>query len=340
VSRAKREVTAFAPATVANVAVGFDVLGFAFGELGDRVTVEIDEDADPEHPVVLDAVACAEFEGDQTLPSGAKANTATRALVAMVEDLGLGHGFRVRLEKGIPLGSGMGGSAASAVGAVVAAEALLDDDLSRSQLLRYALDGEAAATGSVEAHGIEAHGIEAHGGGAHGDNVAPCLFGGLCGYLPGEPAEVLQIPVPSGLSCVLVRPRLRQDTRAQRALLDANVSTTSFVEQSAHLTGFLAACYRDDVELLRRSMRDVVIGPQRLASIPGAAAALEAARDAGALGCSVAGSGPSLFAWVVGGTDPAGVRDAICETLARHELQTDAWVGPIAPDGARVLEGA
>ncbi len=326
-SQTPRTATAFAPATVANVAVGFDVMGFSFAELGDLVTVERVDDPDPEGAVVLDWVRGADFEGDQDLPSSPKENTATRALAAMVDDLDLAHGFRVRLEKGIPIGSGMGGSAASAVGAVVAGAALVDQSIPRAQLLRYALAGEAAASGSADGGAL-----------AHGDNVAPCLFGGLCCYLPNDPPEVVEIPVPSGLSCVLVRPRLRQDTRAQRAILRDSVSVKDFVLQSAHLAGFIAACFRDDVDLLRRSMRDVVIGPQRASTIPGAWAACAAARTAGALGSSIAGSGPSIFAFVADESETKVVRDAIVGTLAGHDIVSDAWVGPISLEGAKVRE--
>lgn len=317
-------VKVFAPATVANVAVGFDILGFAFDELADTVTVHRIDDPDPDQPVVLDGFRRADFEGDQDLPTEPRDNTATRALLAMVEDLGLSCGFRVQLEKGIPLGSGMGGSAASAVGAVVGANALLegvlaDAPLSRHQLLAYALAGEAAASGA-----------------AHGDNVAPCLFGGLCCFLPFDPPRVLQLPVPSGLTCVLVRPRMRLDTLAQRALLATEVPLDAYVRQSAHLAGFIAACYRDDLELLRAAMRDLVIAPQRGPSIPGFEQAGAAARDRGALGCSIAGSGPSLFAWVADPAQGRVVGDAMVGALQEHGTTADAWVGALSPQGARI----
>jgi homoserine kinase len=316
--------TVFAPATVANVAVGFDILGFAFGELGDTVTVHRVDDPDPAIPVVIDGVRSAPFEGDQDLPVAPRDNTATRALLAMVDDLGLSCGFRVQIEKGIPLGSGMGGSAASAVGAVVAANALLGgipgaSPCTRHQLLPYALAGEAAASGT-----------------AHGDNVAPCLFGGLSAFLPFDPPRVVPLPVPSGLHCVLVRPRLRQDTRAQRALLSADVPLEAHVRQSAHLTGFIAACYGDDLELLRVSMQDVLIAPQRGPSIPGFEQARAAARDAGAIGCAIAGSGPSLFAWVARAEQGRAVGDGMVGALAEQGTPADAWVGALSLQGARV----
>jgi len=272
------------------------------------------------------------FEGDQALPTDPERNTAGRALLAMTADLGLEIGFRVRIEKGIPLGSGMGGSASSAVGAVVAANALLDSPQPKDRLLRYALAGEAVASGAAHAavHGDIVAAV-------HGDNVAPCLYGGLCCFLPTEPPEVIEIRLPSEVWCVLVRPRLRQDTVAQRALLAEHVRLEDFVRQSAHLAAFISACHCDDLELLRRAMRDLVIAPQRFDSIPGGAAACAAARTAGALGASIAGSGPSLFAWVEGESPCAAVRDGMVAALASHEVAADVWIGPPSVEGARIL---
>ena len=300
-------VTAFAPATVANVAVGFDVLGFSFGELGDRVTVTRDDSPDPAQPVVIEAITPSDVDPDAQLPLDPDQNTAGRALLEMREALRIEHGYRVRIEKGIPLGSGMGGSAASAVGAVVAANAFRDVAVPKRELLRYALAAEAVASGA-----------------AHGDNAAPGIFGGLCAFLAKE-ADVLQLPLPSGIWCVLARPRLRQDTAAQRAMLRETVPLELSVEQSARLAAFVHACHRDDVQLLARSMQDLVVGPQRLGGIPGGEDACRAARVAGALAASIAGSGPTLFAWVEGEDGCAAVRDAMVGTLKGFDQEVDAW---------------
>ncbi|MHC4078573.1 MAG: homoserine kinase, partial [Planctomycetota bacterium] len=215
--------TVFAPATVANVAVGFDLLGFAFAEAGDHVTVARADGA------AAGAVQLTAVEAGDGLPADPQQNTAIAALSAMSRDLDLPFGLEVRLQKGIPPGSGMGSSAASAVGAVVAANELLGKPVSRDQLFDYALAGEAVASGA-----------------AHGDNVAPCLHGGLTAILPGAPRRVLELPVPDGLLCVLVRPHTQLDTRAQRSLLRADVPLPQHVEQAGHLAGFIAACYRND----------------------------------------------------------------------------------------------
>ena len=307
--------TAFAPATVANVAVGFDLLGFAFAEAGDRVTVTRTDNA------AAGSVQLTSVEPGEGLPEDPNQNTAIVALKTMVGDVRPGFGLDVTLRKGIPPGSGMGGSAASAVGAVVAANALLDQPISLRGLFHYALAGEAVASGA-----------------AHGDNVAPCLYGGLCAVLPA-PHRILQLSVPDGLLCVVVCPNTKLDTRAQRSLLRSDISLSSHVEQAGHLAGFVAACYSNDLELLARSFRDVIVEPQRAPHIPGFAQAQAAALEQDALGCSIAGSGPSLFAWVTSAEDADRVRIAVLAALAGERLEADAWIGPVGGPGAKIVSG-
>ena len=298
---------AFAPATVANVAVGFDILGFALEAPGDRVTVERSED---------DGVVVQEVTGLAEVPADPQQNTAAVALAAMRHELGLEHGFRIAIDKGIPLSSGLGGSAASAVGAVVAAQALLPQPATPQQLLAWALRGEAAASGAE-----------------HADNVAPCLFGGLCAVL-GDPIEVVPLPIPDSVSCALVRPHIEVETRAARASLRQDIALQSHTEQSARLAGFVTACFRGEISLLQRCMRDDIIEPQRKKQIPGFDDVQAAALDAGALACSIAGSVPTLFAWTK--SEAETVRTAMVEAFAAHGLECDAWHGPIAAEGARV----
>ncbi len=305
-----RAVTCFAPATVANVAVGFDVLGFSFDTLGDHVEVERTETSG----VFLESVT-----GVADCPADGTQNTATVALASMVTALDLPFGFRIRLTKGIPLGSGMGGSAASAVGAVVAANALLDEPRALAELYDWALDGEAVASGA-----------------RHADNVAPCLYGGLVAALPDT--HVVSIPVPEGLVCVLARPDIRLDTKAQRGVLANQVPLGQYVEQSARLAAFVSACFSGDLDLLRTSMRDVIVEPQRAPAIPELHAVRQAVQGAGALACAIAGSGPSIFAWAEE-RDAEAVRAAASAAYAAAGLAHDVWVARVGGPGAHVLEG-
>ncbi len=313
-----RKATAFAPATIANVAVGFDVLGFSFDEVGDHVSVTLAEEGS-----IPDGVCISGIEGPDDLPLDPMRNTAAVALRAMRRDLGISACFSVELRKGIPIGSGMGGSAASAVGAVVAANALLDRSLPHEELLAWAIEGEIAASGD-----------------AHADNVAPCLHGGLTAVFPGDPPEILTLPVPEGLSCVLVRPQMRMDTREGRAALADTILLADHAEQSARLAGFIAGCFRGDARLMGRAMVDILVEPQRSGQIPGFDSARTAALDAGAIACSMAGSGPSIFAWCVEPDIADAVQSAIRASFEENSTVTDSWISAVPGSAARVLEQA
>jgi homoserine kinase len=302
-------VQAFAPATVANVAVGFDMLGFSIEGVGDRVAVRRDPQV---AGVVIDSLTGVVTD----LPREPEKNTATAALLAMRADLGIEDGFRVSISKGIPLGSGMGGSAASAVAAVVAANGLLESPLETERLLPYCLAGEEVASGA-----------------AHADNAAPCLLGGLVAVVNLDPPRVVRIPVPDGLSYVLVHPHLQIETRQARAALPTEVPLALAVKQSMFLGGFLTGCFAGDNELIASSMVDLFAEPMRARLIPGFFEARAGALAQGALGMAISGSGPSVFAWVAG-TRGDRVRDAMRAAFAAKGLETDAWVGPIGRQGA------
>lgn len=305
--------TAFAPATVANVCAGFDVLGFALEVAGDHVTVTRD--------IAVDGVVLESIRGCvPDLPLDVFRNTATVALLAVIDRRRLRGGFRVALHKGIPLGSGMGGSAASAVGAVVAVSALLDPPLGTDELLLCALEGERVASGA-----------------AHADNVAPCIHGGLTAAVGGAPPRIVPVPVPRGVVCALIHPHLRIDTRRAREVLPRELPLSRHVQQSMHLAGFLLGCCADDLELVGSSMVDLVAEPARAALIPGFAAARVAAIEAGALGFGIAGSGPSVFAWTSSLETARGVEAAVRRAFRDVGLETDGWVGALTPQGARLV---
>jgi homoserine kinase len=306
------DVTAFAPATVANVGIGFDILGHSVEAVGDRVRIRrIDE------PVVRIG-SISGVAGD--LPVIPEQNTAGRAVQALHQALGLKFGFELDIEKGIPLGSGMGGSAASAVAAVVAANALLETPAPRLQLLKFAMEGEIVASGA-----------------AHIDNIAPCLYGGLILTVGIDAPRVKQIPVPPSLRCVLVHPHMYLGTREARAILKTDVSRSDYVWQSANLAGFISGCYSNDLEMIHDSFNDVIIEPQRHLMIPGFKDVQRSAVSAGALGCSISGAGPTIFAWAEFQNAEA-VRGAMVAAFARNNLQSDSWVSRIEVFGARVVK--
>ena len=304
--------TAFAPASVGNVAIGFDILGFSVDALGDRVSVA--RRAEP--GVAISAVRGIAGE----LPHEPRDNTAGRALLAMQEAVRPGCGFVLEIDKGIPLGSGLGGSAASAVGAVVAANALLRAARSLPELLKFAMAGEAVASGS-----------------RHVDNIAPALYGGLVLTVGIDEPRVKQIPVPAAIRAVIVHPHMFLATARARAILKRSVELSDFVWQTANLAGFISGCYTDDLDMIRASLEDVVIEPQRQALIPGFPEVRRAAMQAGALGCSISGAGPAMFAWALEGRSGA-VMAAMRREFEAKGLATDGWIVDLRGAGARVID--
>ncbi len=301
--------TAFAPASVGNVGVGFDILGHTIAGPGDRVSVR---------RIAERVVRIAAVRGCATpLPLEAERNTAGAALIALRDALALPFGFEIEIDKGLPYGSGMGGSAASAVAALVAANALLDRPLSPRALYPHALAGEAVASG-----------------GHHGDNVGPMLLGGL---VLATTDTLVSIPVPANLRAVLVHPHAVIETRAARAALEGHYALAAFVAQSANLAVLIAGCFAGDFELIRRGLADVLIEPRRSALIPGFAAVKQAALDAGALGASISGAGPSVFAWCADDAIAKVCARAMRDAFAGAGLDSDAWVSPVAGPAAEVV---
>ena len=301
--------TAFAPASVGNVGVGFDILGHSLEGAGDTVTVR---------KIGTNDIRVTSISGTMTsLPLETENNTAARALRLMREDLKLDYGYEIEIEKGIALGSGMGGSAASATAAVVAANALLETPLPREALYRYALEGEAAASGSY-----------------HGDNVGPQLLGGL---VLATQDSIIAIPVPENLYCALVHPHFVLETRKAREALAGHYALKEFIGQSEGLALLLTGCFKSDFTMIQKSLNDVLIEPRRSPLIPGFDRVKQAALGHGALGASISGAGPSVFAWCVG--------KAIAETTAKHMqqaflevgLESDIFISKVAGPRAEVL---
>lgn len=304
-----RTASAFAPASVGNVGVGFDLLGHALEGIGDRVTAT--RIAEP-------IVRVRGITGVVTdLPFDAENNTAARAVAAWRAALDLDFGVELEIDKGIPLGSGLGGSAASATAALTAANALLAEPLTPAQLYPYALEGERAASGSL-----------------HGDNVGPQLLGGL---VLATPDRLVPIPVPPGLIAVLVHPHFVLETRKAREALRGVFALSEFVAQSEGLALVLAGCYTSSFELIRRGLRDVLVEPRRSSLIPGFAAVKQAALDAGALGASISGAGPSVFAWFEQRDAATAAGEAMSAAFAEAGLASDILISAVANSGASVI---
>ena len=306
-------VRAFAPATVSNVACGFDVLGFAVEGPGDEVIAEIRG---------APGIEILEITGDEgRLPKDAERNTAGVAVRELLARFGRRDGVSLRIHKKMPLASGLGSSAASAVAAAKATAVLLDLEADRETLLDCALEGERMACGS-----------------AHPDNATPSVYGGFVLIRPGDPLDVIELPIPRTLTCALVRPHVEVQTRAARTALGEHVPLAAAVQQWGNLGALIAGLFRDDLGLISRSLHDSIAEPKRAHLVPGFPEAQAAALNSGALGCSLSGSGPSIFALCDGKERAEHVADTMVAAVADLGLGVDRLVSPVGAQGVRVVE--
>lgn len=303
------QARAFAPSSVGNVGVGFDILGHSISGIGDTATVRrIDA---PE-------VRITAIRGTVTdLPLQAERNTAGGALIALRKALDLPFGFALELDKGVPLGSGLGGSAASCVAALVAANALLETPLSAHALYPFALEGEAVASG-----------------GRHGDNIGPMLLGGL---VLATADRMTRVHVPPAWHAAVVHPHAVLETRHAREALKGAYALHDFVSQSANLAQVLLGCERGDASLVRAGLSDVLVEPRRAPLISGFAAVKHAALTHNAMGASISGAGPSVFAWFESEAEAQLAGSAMMQAFADAGFDSDLHITPIAGPAAKVL---
>ena len=308
------EVTAFAPASIGNLGVGFDMLGLAIEGAGDRVVAR----RRPQPGVTVCDVRGPDGDRHPALSSDASENTAAVAAAALWDAHGDSGGIELAVYKGVPLQSGMGSSAASAVAGAVAANGLLEKPLPAEALLPYALAGEQVASGSN-----------------HADNVAPSLLGGMVFCPPSLYPQLLRIDVPDDIRSVLLHPDLSVNTAEARRGLASSYPMELWLTQQSYLAGFLIGLAQNDHELLRACLKDVIIEPQRAAAVPCFAAVKAAALEAGALGSSLSGSGPSIFA-LAKESQAEQVRDAMVAACRDSGLQCEAWVSSLSAPGAHL----
>ena len=305
------EVTVFAPATVANVACGFDVLGLALEAPGD--TVRLRKVSEPGIHILPDADGYA-------IPTDPTQNTAGIALQAMLAQHPIDFGVELAITKGVQPGSGLGSSASSAAGAVAALNALLGNPCTPRQLVPFAMEGERGATGAP-----------------HADNVAPALMGGFTLVRSYQPLEVLDLPCPSELHAVVLHPHIAVKTEQSRAMLRQDIPLGKAITQWGNLGGLVSALYTNDYALLGRCLVDVVVEPTRALLIPLYGELKAAALAAGALGMSISGSGPSVFALTEGETTATHVKNALASVYQEVGVPHQVYQSPIAQAGCRVV---
>ncbi len=310
-------VKAFAPASVANVSCGFDVLAFAIENPGDIVEVARSTGQ---------GVSIDKIEGDDgLLPTEPFKNTAGRAVLAMLDDPKAGvssdDGFSIRIKKMMPLGSGMGSSAASSVAAVVALNELLGGPFTKNELLPFALEGELAASGSP-----------------HADNVSASLLGGFTLVRSQNPLDVVKLHVPKGLITAVFHPHLSISTKNTRLILRKSVQMAQAVKQWGNVGGLIAGLYTEDFDLISRSMEDYIVEPARSILIPGFDEMKELALAAGALGFSISGAGPSVFALCRSEDVAKKIQKDIDKVMDTYNLNVDTYISPINSRGSYLID--
>lgn len=307
------QVRAFAPATVANVSCGFDVMGFALDNPGDEIIVRATDTG---------AVTIRTISGDKgQLPADPEKNTAGVAVSVLLQHLDIKTGIEIEVHKQMPLGSGLGSSAASAAGAVLAASHLIGSPLERSELLPFAAEGERIACGT-----------------AHYDNVGPSLMGGFIFIRSSDPPDIFHLPYPDTLHAAVVRPQIEIKTGDTRKILRKEIPLSRAVTQWGNIGGLVAGLYAGDMELVSRSMEDVIIEPIRSVLIPGYDAVKQAALAHGAIGAGIAGSGPSIFALAPDRETAEKVAKAMNTELDSIGLPADRYISAINKQGAEIID--
>ena len=307
-----REVSVFAPATVSNVACGFDVMGFAVHEPGDIATVR-----KIEKPGVFLKIVGG---GDDRLPRESSKNTAGIAVIEFLKKMKVATGIEIELHKKMPMGSGLGSSAASAVAAVYATNILFNNPLSRNELLPFVLEAEKAACGS-----------------AHADNAAPSLLGGFVLIRSYNPLDTLSLAVPANLMCTILHPFLEIKTEYARKILSKKILLKDAVTQWGNVGGLVTGLLKNDYDLIGRSLQDVIAEPLRSKLIPGFIEIKKAAMNAGALGCSISGSGPAIFALSKSKSIANNVGQAMKAACDKKDIDNNIYISEINKEGPRII---
>jgi len=304
------QIKIFAPATIANVSCGFDILGLALDNVGDEMTIK---------KVAKKGVTITKIIG-QDLPLETHNNVAGVAALALLAETESDFGFEIEIDKRIKPGSGIGSSAASSAGAVWAINELLGKPFGITDLVRFAMEGERLATGV-----------------AHADNVAPALFGGFTLVRSNNPLDVVSIHTPSELYATVIHPQIEVKTSDAREILKTTVSLKDAIKQWGNVGGLISGLYTEDYDLISRSLEDHIIEPIRSILIPAFDAVKQNSIKAGALGCGISGSGPSIFALSKGETKALEVAEAMKSVYNKVGIDYDIHVSKVNKQGIKII---
>jgi homoserine kinase len=307
----KRSVKVFAPATVANVACGFDVIGLALDGTGDEMEIRLSNQP---------GVRITAIEG-ASLPLEASQNVAGVALQAMLQEYGQPElGMEISIRKLIQPGSGIGSSAASAAGAVAGANILLNGHFSQEALVRFAMEGERLACGTP-----------------HADNVAPAIMGGFTLVRSYQPLDVVRLHTPADLWVTVIHPQIEVKTSDARGILKQQVLLKDAIRQWGNVGALVAGLYREDYQLISRSLEDVIVEPVRAILIPAFYDLKLRCREAGALGGGISGSGPSVFMLSKGEENARNVAATMEQIYAPLGVDYKIYVSRISTSGVKEI---
>lgn len=298
----------FAPASIGNVAVGFDVLGLCLDKPGDEIIIKASR---------TPGVTISKITGGKTLPLDPTKNTAGVAAQAVLNHLKTNIGVDLEIRKRMPSGSGLGSSAASAVAGAFAVNEFLKSPLSKRELLPFAMEGEELASKAY-----------------HADNVAPSLLGGLILIRDNSTLDLNRVYTPSGIHLTLVYPHVEILTADARAVLSDTIPLKTAIQQSANLSNFVLGMINGDFDLIGRSLEDVMIEPQRAQLIPHFYAVKKAALKAGALGCSISGAGPTIFAMSKNSLEAENIERAMQAVFAKAKIPCTTYISKVNNEGA------
>lgn len=310
----KNSIKVFAPATVANVVCGYDILGFAVNEPGDEVVMRMSD---------TPGIRITKITGDDgRLPLDPEKNTVSVSVKHYLEAIGQsGLGIEIELHKKMPIGSGLGSSSASTVAGLFAANKLMNNALTDEELLPFAMKGEEMACG--------------HG---HADNVAPSLLGGFVLVRSYTPLDVIRLPFPKNLYCAIIFPDVNVPTRDARQLIRSKVLLKDAVTQWGNIAGLVSGLFMNDLPLIGRSMQDILVEPVRSILIPDFYRLREIAMENGALSFGISGSGPSVFSFADNEQSAVKITKVLADHLAGLNIATKTYVSAINAQGPKILD--
>ena len=305
------EIKVFAPATIANVSCGFDILGLCLDAVGDEMIIRESKEK---------GIKITKIVG-QDLTLETEKNVAGVARLSLLKALSSDAGFEIEIYKNIKPGSGIGSSAASSAGAVFGINELLGKPFSTQELVAFAMQGEKLASGT-----------------AHADNVAPALFGGFTMVTSYDPLNVIKIDAPTELYATVIHPQIEVKTADSRSVLKQNVSLKTLVTQMGNFGGLISGLYTQDYDLIGRSLHDKIIEPNRSILIPAFDQVKESCLQNDALGSGISGSGPSIFALSRGEEVAKKVAKGMSEVYSKTGVDFDIHISKVNPNGVKILE--